>query len=258
MPADLENSAVLTGLEKVSFHSNPKEVLVAQSCSTFCDPVDYSPPGSSVHGIFRTRILEPVAISSSRGSSRRRDRTCMSCIGRGIPYHWATGEPKAAILPIKKRNKPNKSGARFSPRQTQSRSPILSPSRPHAMLTLLQAFLCICRAQRTSGSPHELWEMDRFVRWPEDSSLGLDVYGGIGSDYAFCTSWLENNKQKFGFAWINRQVWVRKLEVRGRGREHTGWRVGKRRGGRPGRQGPEKTPPHPSFYPSSIPRRQSF
>ena len=44
-------------------------VQVTQSCPTLCDPVDYSPPGSSVYGIFRARILEWVAISSSKGSS---------------------------------------------------------------------------------------------------------------------------------------------------------------------------------------------
>ena len=40
---------------------------VAQSCLTLCDPVDYSPPGSSVHGIFEARIMEWIAISFSRG-----------------------------------------------------------------------------------------------------------------------------------------------------------------------------------------------
>ena len=40
--------------------------LVAKSCPTLCDPTDYSPPGSSVHGISQARILEWVAISSSR------------------------------------------------------------------------------------------------------------------------------------------------------------------------------------------------
>ena len=43
------------------------ESEVAQSCPTLCDPVDYSPPGSSVHGILQARILEWVAISFSRG-----------------------------------------------------------------------------------------------------------------------------------------------------------------------------------------------
>ena len=56
------------------------KVLVAQSCLTLCDPMDCSRPGSSVHGILQARILEWVAISFSRGSSRLRDRTQVSCI----------------------------------------------------------------------------------------------------------------------------------------------------------------------------------
>ena len=43
--------------------------LVAKLCLTFCDPVDWRLPGSSVHGIFQARVLEWVAISFSRGSS---------------------------------------------------------------------------------------------------------------------------------------------------------------------------------------------
>ena len=50
-------------------------LLVAQLCPTLCDPVDCSPPGSSVHGAFQARILEWVAISFSKGSSLPRDRT---------------------------------------------------------------------------------------------------------------------------------------------------------------------------------------
>ena len=46
---------------------------VIQSCLTLCDPIDYSPPGSSVHGIFQERILEWVAISYSKGSSGPRN-----------------------------------------------------------------------------------------------------------------------------------------------------------------------------------------
>ena len=51
----------------------------AQSCWLFCDPMDYSPPGSSVHGISQARILEWVAISSSRVLSWPRDQTYISC-----------------------------------------------------------------------------------------------------------------------------------------------------------------------------------
>ena len=62
----------------------------AQSHPTLCDPMDYSLSGSSVHGILQVRILEWVAMLSSRGSSRPRDQThvfCISCIGRWIPHH---------------------------------------------------------------------------------------------------------------------------------------------------------------------------
>ena len=50
-------------------------MLAAQSCQTLCDPMDCSPPGSSVHEIFQARILGWVAISFSRGFSHLRDLT---------------------------------------------------------------------------------------------------------------------------------------------------------------------------------------
>ena len=59
----------------------------ACSVVSLCDPTDCSLPGSSVHGIFQARIMEWVAISYSKGSSRSRDRTCIpwvSWIGRQI------------------------------------------------------------------------------------------------------------------------------------------------------------------------------
>ena len=49
-----------------------------QLCLTLCNPVDHSPPNSSVHGFPQARILDRVAISSSRGSSQPRDRICVS------------------------------------------------------------------------------------------------------------------------------------------------------------------------------------
>jgi len=64
----------------------------AQPCPTLCDPMDCSPPGSSVHGILQARTLEWVAISSSRGSSQPREQTqvsCVSCIAGG----FFTAEP---------------------------------------------------------------------------------------------------------------------------------------------------------------------
>ena len=45
------------------------KVLVTQPCPTLCESMDYSPPDSSVHGVFQARILEWVANSFSRGST---------------------------------------------------------------------------------------------------------------------------------------------------------------------------------------------
>ena len=59
----------------------------AQSCLTLCDPMDGSPPSSSVHGISQARILEWVIIFCSRGSSWPKDRTqdsCISCTARCV------------------------------------------------------------------------------------------------------------------------------------------------------------------------------
>ena len=58
----------LTDLSTISL-ANDTGCVCAQSCPTLCDPVDCSPPDSSVHGIFQARILEWVAISSFRASS---------------------------------------------------------------------------------------------------------------------------------------------------------------------------------------------
>ena len=66
---------------------------VAQPCPTLCDPMDRGPPGSSVHGISQARILEWVAISSSRGSSWPRDRTCISGIAGGFFITEPPGKP---------------------------------------------------------------------------------------------------------------------------------------------------------------------
>ena len=72
--------------------------LVAQACPTLCNPMDCSPPGSSTHGILQARILEWVAISFSRGSSRPRDRTWLPALQANFftvgppakPIKWAS------------------------------------------------------------------------------------------------------------------------------------------------------------------------
>ena len=92
----LETLLHLVLLEAHSSYSSFKVKVgeVAQSCPTLCDPMDCSLSGSSVHGIFQARVLEWIAISFSRGSSRPRNRTRVSRIaGRrfafkcGFKYH---------------------------------------------------------------------------------------------------------------------------------------------------------------------------
>ena len=66
-----------------------EKVKVTQSCLTLCEPTDYT-----VHGILQARMLEWVAVSSSRGSSQPRDRTH---IAGGFFTSWATKERKVFI-----------------------------------------------------------------------------------------------------------------------------------------------------------------
>ena len=62
-----------------------------------CNPLDCSPPGSSVHGISQARILEWVPISFSRGSSWPRDQTCISCIAGGFFTTEPTRKPYKGV-----------------------------------------------------------------------------------------------------------------------------------------------------------------
>ena len=85
-------------------HKSPPEqvmyaCLVAQSFPTLGDSVGSRPPGSSVQEISQARMLEWVAVSSSRGSSRPRGQTCISCVARiagGFLSRWAVGDSHIA------------------------------------------------------------------------------------------------------------------------------------------------------------------
>ena len=70
------------------------EIVKVKSLSHvwLCDPMDCSPPGSSIHGIFKARVLEWSAISFSRGSSWPRDPTRVSCIAGRHFTVWASRE----------------------------------------------------------------------------------------------------------------------------------------------------------------------
>ena len=92
-----EVSKIITNSPKSAHPSNERK-KVAQLCPTLCDPMDCSLPGSSIHGIFQTRILEWVAISFSRGSPRPRDWTRVSrIVGRRFAI-WATREVPPMIF----------------------------------------------------------------------------------------------------------------------------------------------------------------
>ena len=67
-------------------------MLVAQSCTTLCDPIDCSLPGSFVHGILQVRILELAVISFSRDYSRPRDQTQVSFTEGRFFILWNTRE----------------------------------------------------------------------------------------------------------------------------------------------------------------------
>ena len=74
--------------------------IVVKLCPILCDPMGCSPSGSSVHGISQARILEWVAMPSSRRSSWPRDRTHVSCTGRWVLYHWATWNLARFVCPF--------------------------------------------------------------------------------------------------------------------------------------------------------------
>ena len=102
---------------QISSFSYESESEVAQSCPTFIDPKDCSLPGFSLHGILQARVLEWVAISSSRGSSWPRNRTWVSCIPGKHFNLWATREVS----------------------ESESHSVMSDSLRPHELYSILQA-----------------------------------------------------------------------------------------------------------------------
>ena len=72
---------------------SPVVTVKLLSCAwQFCDPTDWSLPGSSVHGISKARVMEWVVISFSREFSQHSDQAQVSCISRQVLYHRATRE----------------------------------------------------------------------------------------------------------------------------------------------------------------------
>ena len=108
-------------------------MLVTQSCLTLFNPMDCSPPGSSVRGILQARRLEWVAISFSRGSSRLRDRTHVSHVSRiGCVFFPTVPPGKPGLLGETRRKPLTKDWLRM--RRILSEMGALSKQRNHGII----------------------------------------------------------------------------------------------------------------------------
>ena len=176
-----------------------------------CNPIEYSLPGSSVHGILQARILEWVAMPSSRGSFQPRYRTCICCIssiGRWILYHWAACEALSL---------PKFSSVQFSSVQSLSRVQLFatpwnsahqaslsitnsqSPPKPMSIESVMPSnHLILCRPLLLlfSISP-SIWvfsnELSLCIRWPKYWNFSFNIsssneYPGLIS---FRMDWLD-------------------------------------------------------------------
>ena len=92
LPSDLGAGSLENSPKKAKCYVLKVKVIITQSSPTLCDPMDSSLPDSSAHEILQARILEWLAISFSRGSSRPRGRTWVSCIAGRFFTIWATRE----------------------------------------------------------------------------------------------------------------------------------------------------------------------
>ena len=96
----------ITESQKLNFLSRGYVCVCVFSCLVMSNSLRFhgrSPPGSSVCGISQARILEWVAISSSRRSSQPRDQTlisCVSCVADGFFTHWTKGEVEFTITQV--------------------------------------------------------------------------------------------------------------------------------------------------------------
>ena len=96
------------------------------SCPTPYDPVNCSPPDSSVHGILQARILEWVAISFSRVSSQPRDRILISCLASRFFTTETSGKPLVFVLVLD-----------LSRRKQWQPTPVLLPGKSHGQRSLV-------------------------------------------------------------------------------------------------------------------------
>ena len=120
------------------FKTEPANTKSGQSCPALCDPVDCSPPGSSVRGILQATILQWVAISFSRGSSQPGDWNWVSCITRQILHRLNhKGSTHTNLTCTRKRDKNS------NLKEAWTRPTGLSRYRP--LTHFSKIYLCYCQ-----------------------------------------------------------------------------------------------------------------
>ena len=122
-------------------------VLVTRSCLTFCNPIYYSPPGLSAHGILQARIPEGAAMPSSRGSSQPRDQICGSCFAGWFFTTEPRGKPTSPVVLPQTAEPPKNFSTKvifFSFSGSQSRG---CPNQPYFVIEKVIRLLCFLQLE---------------------------------------------------------------------------------------------------------------
>ena len=158
------------------FQLSWRNIVVVQSLShlwIFFDPMDCSLPGSSIHGISQAKLLEWVAISSSRGSFQPRDWTPVSCTGRQILYWhlvqslsrvWLFATPWITACQASLSITNSRSLLKLMPIKSVMPSSHLVLCRPLLLLPLILPSIRIFSSESTLG-----------VRWPKYWSFSFSI-----------------------------------------------------------------------------------
>ena len=128
---------------------------VTQSSPTLCNPMDCSPPGSSVHGIFPARMMEWVATSSSRGSSRDWTHVSKSPALQVDLYPWATGEAIAMFTELLMEG--GQPWVFFGRTDARAETPILQPPDAKSWLIRKDSMLGGIGSRRRRGRQRMRW-----------------------------------------------------------------------------------------------------
>ena len=170
--------------------------MCAKSCQILCNPMDCSPPGSSVLGISQARILEWVAISSSRGFFQPRNWTYISspsCIAGGFFTSEPRGKPELYLKHLKQQVEQRKG----------SPNPIGSKAR-----TWLEKSCSVQRMEICITSLGTFWKLAG-----ETVFIGTMIRGGFTRDSAVENPSVMQETWRCGFdPWVGKSPWRRKWQ----------------------------------------------